>query len=243
MSSILVPPFDDGVPLKGVGTEHIRDKSIVSNHLANGLILPAHLNPSSFGAVGNITVIDPDDPAAAGATGLVADAGHQHAWTTSTASGLTKTATSAEGSGSGGARPDHTHATDVLPWGIMSPRFSATADSSAYSAGNTTDFVIADMVVDVLRAYIVHLHSHISISAATTWSVNFHVDATATLEMYHQQTVSGAGGQHISASALWLPTSGTKDLDIRVATGSGTITFNATSATPRQFWVEDIGLR
>jgi len=230
----MVSPFFDGVPLKGVRREHLADR----------IIVPGLIDPSSFGGSGVITVIDPDDPAAAGSTGLIADAGHQHPWTTGAASSLGKTASNTEGSSSSGARADHGHSTDTFCWGRMSPRFSSTSSAGPYSTGATTDFALADMVVDSTRLYLVCVHSHLSCSAAATYDVNFHVDGTATLEMYHAQIVAGTGGRIVNALSLWEPSSGTKDLDLRVVTSGGaTMTFDASSTEPRYFWVMDIGLR
>jgi hypothetical protein len=87
--------------------------SVGADALQDDIVGVEHLAPAVFGAVGNITSIDPDDAAAAGASGLVADAAHQHAYTAATpvkvGSGVADQ-TNAEGSGTQHVRDTHVHA-------------------------------------------------------------------------------------------------------------------------------------
>lgn len=194
---------------------------------------------------GTPVAIDPDDIGAAGSALTLSRSDHAHEFLTATAAALTKTAASSEGSSGDGARADHVHATDALPWGIMSPRFTSTANSSAYTDTAVTDFAIADMVVDSTRLYKVHFHcADVQSSAAGNKNIHFRVDATVTQQIAFVDTITGLDHVPVSAGFLWTPTSGTKDLDVQVViAGGGTFTFNAAASDPRWFWVEDVGPR
>jgi hypothetical protein len=203
------------------------------------------LMPSAFGAVGQITVIDPDDPAAAGSTGLIADAGHQHAWTCATCSALTKTSTSTEGSASTGARSDHGHDTRNLAWGIVGRMTPLTADSTGYTGDTATDFAISNIPVDVIQRYMIHLHTLWFVSSAAEWNVNVHVNGTLFKEIGHIYT-AGAEAQRLDGIVEWNPSTGTTDdIDIRVVEvqGTSTLTFIGSAVRTREFWVEGVGLR
>lgn len=67
-------------PPDAVETVSIQDGAVTSAKIADGTIASGDLNASAFGSVGQITSIDVGDAAAAGATGKIADAGHQHAF-------------------------------------------------------------------------------------------------------------------------------------------------------------------
>lgn len=203
---------------------------------------------SLYGLVGDVSVIDPDDAAAAGTSARMAHADHQHAATTGTPDALTKTATSAENNGASFARNNHTHATSVLPWGIVAYQ-EQTGNSAIYSTaadpGTTTDFSIANVVVDAARLYRVHLHTQFQLVTTADWLINFVVGGTRVGRFYAYNTAT-AQPSFINASLLWLPSSGTVTVDVRVvdfSAAGGTIQFFAAANNTRQFWIEDIGLR
>ena len=186
--------------------------------------------------------IDPDDAAATGTSGTAARSDHQHAIVTNVASALTKTATSTEGTDAF-ARNDHLHATSVLPWGIVA-RQSLTTSSSGFTTNATTDMAISGVVVDSTRLYEVYAHSEWVVTAGAVWDVEFYVDAVLTDTLQNINT-AGAISDTMSATILWTPTSGTKNVDIRVVEvgGTATLTFNGSATGQRHFWIKDIGLR
>jgi hypothetical protein len=98
-------------------------------------------SPGSFGASGDLSVIEPDDAAAGGSLATYARSDHQHQFTTATAAALTETATSSEGVASTSARSDHVHATDVLAWGYIG-RATRTSDTGALGAADITDMTL-----------------------------------------------------------------------------------------------------
>jgi hypothetical protein len=116
------------MPLKGVRAEHLADRVIGANHIINGIIVPAHFNSSVYGLVGDISSIDSDDAAIAGATGRLADAGHQHA----VAMGIPVSVgtTNTEGSSSQLARRDHGH-------GLSLPQVRAVWSANTIVNDNT----------------------------------------------------------------------------------------------------------
>lgn len=126
------PEFGDGIPLRGVGPEHIRDKSLTGQQMTNGFITAALLNSGLLGLVGDVTAIDPDDAAAAGATGRLADAGHQHAFTASAPIEISGD-TNNEGTSPNHARADHDHA------------FPATTGAEVLTSETTTSVTYADL--------------------------------------------------------------------------------------------------
>ena len=223
----------DGVPLKGVRSEHLADK----------LILPNHFNPSAFGAAGAISVIDPDDPAAAGATGLLADAGHQHPWTTAAPASLARTSSNTEGVATQGARADHSHSTANMAWGRIADQELAT-NSTGFTGNATTDFSLAGVVVDVTRFYVVHLSSLINRSANGDWQINVHVGGTLMNEIGRVGD-NATGTNKFEMAVPWKPASGTFTVDLRVVEvgGAATLTFFGGANATRWFWITDEGPR
>jgi hypothetical protein len=95
-----------------------------------------------LGAVGQVTTIDPDDAAAAGSTGLLADAGHQHAATAGTP--VSVGTANAESSGTGWARDAHIHGVAVpavrAVWSANTSVPSGIATSTAIAWGGTDEY-------------------------------------------------------------------------------------------------------
>lgn len=193
---------------------------------------------------GTTTVaIDPDDAASAGTAATVSRSDHAHEFTTATAVALTKTATSSEGSSGDGARADHVHATNALPWGIVTPRQSLTTSNGPHAGDATTDLSLASVSVDSSRLYRVVLHAEWQVSAGAVWDINFHVGGTLTDTLANINT-AGAGTGTISNEILWEPSTGTPTVDVRADfISGGTLTLNGSATGKRHFWIEDIGPR
>lgn len=192
---------------------------------------------------GTTTVaIDPDDAASAGTAATVSRSDHGHEWTTAAASDLTLTATSSEGSSGDGARADHVHATDALPWGIVA-RQTLTSSNGAHAGDATTDHSLASVSVDSSRLYRVVLHAEWQVSAGAVWDINFHVGGTLTDTLANINT-AGAGTGTISNEILWEPSTGTPTVDVRAdLISGGTLTLNGSATGKRHFFIEDIGPR
>ena len=207
--------FSDGVPLKGVRPEHLVDD----------IIIPSHLNPSVFGVAGNISVIDPDDPAAAGTTGLIADAGHQHPFTTAAASALSKTNVNSEGSSSSMARADHGHSTETLPWGVLaSGVFNVNTDDASRAAGVDTDMTVT-VALTAGRLYKIAFNSQVALGAA---------GVTVALELEHDGTIigrvwragpttntAGNGPFQVSSTIDYIPTATDVSATLTVSNAAG----------------------
>lgn len=187
--------------------------------------------------------IAPDDTAALGSALSLARSDHRHAFTSAVAAALTKTATAGEGAAATHARSDHVHSTAALPWGIVA-RHSLTANSAALSDGNTADWLLDEVAVDVTRLYRVNFIAQFVQSATGNWLQNVHADGTA-IGRVHAYNTAASLNAFAAASFLWEPATGTPDLDVRVdnLVGGGTLTYEANANAPRQLWVEDIGPR
>jgi hypothetical protein len=119
------------------------------------------------------------------------------------------------------------------------------ANSSAYGDGATTDFS-QSVSVDETRTYAVCTQAIGVGTAGARWNGFFHVDGTQSEKMF-DGTVDANGIMTCSGRSLWLPSTVTVTLDIRLvrSAGSGTLTLaaGAPALVTRQFWVEDIGPR
>lgn len=182
--------------------------------------------------------IAPDDTAAEGSASSLARSDHRHGFTAATAAALTKTATAGEGSANTSARSDHVHATSALPWGIVA-RITIAVDSAGYTADATTDYVLNSVVVDAARLYKVCFEGPFTISAAARWDFDFHVGGVNTARLF-LHTAAANATQWASGAALWEPSSGTVNVDMRLDEISGTATLTIHSG---RFWIEDIGPR
>jgi hypothetical protein len=228
-----------------VQTADIADGAVTTPKILDDAVTAAKLANDVYGNVAP-SAIDPDDAAAAGTVGgQLSPVDHQHAAPAGTPSGLILTGTSAEGSGASLARNDHQHATDELPWGILTPRQNLTSNSAGYATGATTDFSLA-ITVDNTRAYRVHLVGQISVSGAGgTWAGDLHEAGTAVARMFRHTFAASVAETPGGETALYLPaSSGAVTIDIRLnGTGGGTFTYLGSATAPRAFWVEDIGPR
>jgi hypothetical protein len=231
------PKYLDAIPLKGIGPEHLRDR----------LILPAHLSSSSFGLVGSISTIDPDDAAAAGSTGLIADAGHQHRFTTAAPSALTKTTTNTEGSGTDFVRNDHGHSTAALPWGLLAAPTALTANSASTSGTTELDLAL-DQTVTITSTRRVTLtftpRNLLGTVQQDLFEVRFRENGTQVMAFRGQVHEVTAHIDMHTMTHTYTPTSGSRTFDvtlIRVA-GTGTAQIIAGATFPATFTVMDPGV-
>lgn len=223
------PGWNDGAPLKGIGAEHLRDK----------LILPSHINAALYGLAGDITAINGDDPAAAGTTGRLADAGHQHAWETVAPSALTLTATNSEGAANSGVRSDHGHGTANLPWGRVAVPQRFTTNNGPHSVSGNTDFVFSNLSMLSTRWYKACLHTFWSRASAATWVFELTQDGTVIGEF----DLTDSDRDYCDSSVPFTTTTATHTYRVHVneASAGGDLTLVASSTAPRIFWFEDIG--
>lgn len=119
-----------------------------------------------------------------------------------------------------------------------------TSNSSGYTADATSDFSLTNIEVDSTRMYKIGLSVVMNFTAASSWFVNLHVGGVAIMRVAMEDPTAPSNVL-IDWQGLWTPDTGTYDLDIRVdeQSGSATLTFAASSAAPRQFWIEDVGPR
>ena len=120
-----------------------------------------------------------------------------------------------------------------------------TSGSSAYSDNATTDFTLVNVVVNALRLYRVHLNTQFSNSVTGDWQHQIFAGGTQVGQA-HTYNTAAAFAAHASGDFLWRPATGTITLDVRVndtTSAGGTLTYAAAATNPRQFWVEDVGLR
>lgn len=247
----------------GFAASDIADGSLTTTKFATSIYggVPPSIDPDDAAAAGTATTLSrsdhqhavvaavagtiaPDDAAAEGVATSFARSDHVHAFTCATAAALTKTATASEGVAATHARSDHVHATSALPWGIVAYQ-ELTAGSAAFADNATTDFVLTSISVNVLRLYRVHLNAQFSNSVTGDWQHQIFAGGTQVGQAHTYNTAAGFAAQ-ASGDFLWRPATGTITLDVRVndtTSAGGTLTYAAAATNPRQFWVEDIGLR
>lgn len=233
-------------PPNAVDTAAIQDNAVTTAKIADGTILSTDLNASAYGTVGQITAIDAGDTAAAGATAKVADAGHQHAVSTGTPSGLTKTTTSAENNGTTLARNNHTHATDALPWGLLAAPTTLTADSSATSG--TTEL---DLGLDITATQTAGRRVRLTFSfrnllgsiAADEFEVRFKENSTQVAAFRGQVHETTANIDPPACIHTYVPTTGSRTFEVFLVrvTGTGNAVVKAGATFPATFTVEDVG--
>jgi len=220
--------------------------SVDTGAIQDGSVTPAKLHTSVYGA--STVAIDPDDAAAAGVAATVSRSDHAHEFLTAAPSALALTATNSEGSSGDGARADHGHSTNALPWGIVGTPQVQTGNSSGFTADDTTaDFQLTGISVSDTRRYFVCLDSDYQITPVPgRWLINLHVGGTPTNRLWDIDHASGGPNNgYINARKLWLPSTGTFTLDVGVdeITDGSTLTFTAAATATRVFWVEDAGPR
>lgn len=198
--TFIPPEFADGVPLKGVGTEHIREKAIYGYHLQNGLILPIHFDSSVFGVVGDISTINPDDLASAGATGRVADANHQHRYIAEVPVGVGVTL--AEGTGGANVRDDHQHDINVhCVKAVWSANTAVATDTNvAIAFGGTDEYDVGGLHNPASN------NTRITFQAAGVYDVGgWYVmapDIDGARGIYIQKTLAGGGTSIIAQKKI-----------------------------------------
>jgi len=214
----------------------------VQRVLALGLILPSYFDSTVYGLVGDLSVIDPDDAAAAGTNVRLARSDHQHAITAGAPAALTRTGTSAESSGTGFARDAHVHATDQMAWGVIADQI-LTTNSTGFTTNATTDMTLTPTVL-ATRDYTINLSSLVNRSANGDWQINVHVAGTLLNEIGRVGD-NATGTMKNLMSILWKPSAGSPTVDIRVVeiSGAATFTFLGGANAERHFWIEDVGPR
>jgi len=220
----------------------IRNDEIQARHLADDIIDDSHLNPSVFGAVGQITAIDPDDAAAAGATGKVADAGHQHAFACGTP--VSVTTANAEGSGVTAARNDHGH-------GLAVPAVRAVLSASTLVA-TATDVAIAFDAADAYDTDSLHNpasnNTRITCNVAGVWifggwyemevnsagtrSIYLRLNGTTIFARHRIPTVGGSGVVDDLSITGELKVAATDYVELIANQNSG----SSLNVTQSQFW-------
>ena len=204
------------------------------------------LQPSQFGLVGNITAINPDDVAAAGSTGLIADAGHEHAFTTVAPIALTKTQTNTEGSATDHPRSDHGHSTENLPWGLLAAPTALTANSSSTSGTGELDLAL-DQTVTITSGRRVTLtftpRNLLGTVQQDIFEIRFRENGTQVAAFRGQVHEVTAHIDMGIMSHTYTPTSGSRTFDVTLirASGTGTGQVIAGATFPATFTVMDPG--
>jgi hypothetical protein len=200
-----------------------------------------------YGLVGDLSVIDPDDAAAAGTSTRLARADHQHAATAAAAVQLNDT--NAEGSATSWARSDHNHALpDAVGKGHKGSA-GATSDSAAVTV-ETVVLTISSFVFKDGRAYRITYGS--GVTCDVVGDAVFAVRKTNAAGTIYADGIrypcrTGANTYAAESTRYVRRTAGGGDLTTDVVLTLNVITAaNAThrgSATrPRFFEIEDCGL-
>ncbi len=136
-----------------------------------------------------------------------------------------------------------------MPWNAAWGKIASTSlttDSSTYTITGNSAFLLSGVPARNDRSYRVHLASSIIMSAAGVWAYELLVAGTVTAQLGMVPVPDTFWGNKVIGHCLWEPaTTGAVDLRVQHTelTGTATMTFKATAANPRQFWVEDIGPR
>ena len=245
-SPALVDHTHAKTPLNAVDTAAIQDGAVTTAKIADGTILSTDLNASAFGTVGQITAIDPDDAAAAGATGKVADAGHQHPATANAPADLTRTTASSEGAGPGIARDTHVHSTAALSWGLLAAPTALTADS-----GTTSGTTELDLALDITATQTAGRRVRLTFSfrnilgsiAADEFEVRFKENSTQVAAFRGQVHETTAKVDLGTCVHTYVPTAGSRTFEVFLVrvTGTGNAKVVAGATFPATFTVEDVG--
>jgi len=231
--------------IRGFG---LRSAEVTTENIVDGTIQPGDLNSAVYGGVP--PAVNPDDAGTAGVATTLSRSDHEHPFPCATPSDLTETQTSAEGSSSSSARADHTHATTVLPWGLVA-RQTLTAASSTFTGDSATDMVLNNVSVVQGRLYMALIAGLADMSAATgQWQLNLHVNGTfvGTFTRLVNE-VAGAARHPINGVVFWTAptTQATDDFTVEAdeRTGTSDVTLvGGTDATnpPRTFAIFDVGV-
>lgn len=143
---------------------------------------------------------------------------------------------------------------DALPKGILA-RQSLTVNSPAFGSSANTDFVLSGVEARADRTYSVWLKAIFVPSSLSNWHIFVTANngtSTFNVDRLWREPEVGNNARTVSSGVLWEPAAdGTYTLRVRqiLASGSGTITYFADSATSdllvnrRTFWVRDEGPR
>lgn len=141
-----------------------------------------------------------------------------------------------------------------LPKGILA-RQVLTANSSAYSTGTDSDFVLTDIEATADRIYLVQLKSQFVISNLSNWHIVLTANdgtTTVAVDRFWREPEAGGSSRTVASGVLWEPAAdGTYTLRVHqvLASGAGTLTYQASAFTDalqaarRTFWVSDEGVR
>lgn len=138
---------------------------------------------------------------------------------------------------------DDSKGATVAARGVIAKQ-TLSADSTGITGSATTDFALASVATDSSRLYRWNLKTQYLMSAAGLWTVAFFVDGVDTDRM-HTIDEPASRRDFIDTSGTWEPTTGSKNLDVRVTkiSGAATLTFEGGATIKRQFWIEDVGPR
>jgi hypothetical protein len=126
-----------------------------------------------------------------------------------------------------------------------------TSNSASYSADATTDFALANVDVDSTRTYRINFNSIWGIgSPPGRWILELWIDGTLSARVGDVESAGDGGAGYVDAgtidfSQLWMPTTGSRDLELRIneISGSSSFSFPGDATFPRMLWVEDVGAR
>lgn len=113
-------------------------------------------------------------------------------------------------------------------------------NSIGYTGTNNTDFVLA-VTTDVLRLYKAYLHASWILTGSGTYVIQLTEDGNVIGEFDITD-----GSRDITDSTIYFePTAAAHTYRVRVfdASPGATVTFLGAATAPRQFWIEDTGLR
>jgi hypothetical protein len=129
--------------------------------------------------------------------------------------------------------------------GVAAAQPPFTTSNGPHTDDATTDFAITGLVTDPALGYAVKLRSQVLVGASALWTVELYVDGVITGRLHTVHLNGTEPRDFIDAELPWEPIAGTHDLQVRVdrVVAGGTLTFEATSDAPRQFWVEVTGPR
>jgi hypothetical protein len=125
-------------------------------------------------------------------------------------------------------------------------QFGSIEATGIYYNTTYTDFEINNFQALSSRYYAVNLVADWAMDTAGRWDIYLRIDGTSYAKL-GTAICNGTGINEdcITGRALWTPSDGEYDLSVHATKAVGTSGLNlyADSATPRQFWVEDIGPR
>lgn len=130
----------------------------------------------------------------------------------------------------------------------MVDQFTATANSSGYTADTATDMVLNNVSVVAGRTYCFHLHTWTNLSAAVgDFGLDLRLNGTIIDRLGYVQNVTATSeNRMVDGMCFWTAptTQATDDFDVYANElgGAATLTLTASAAVPRKFTVIDLGV-